>query len=68
MKNEKISKSELAKIKEIRRRNGEVVSFELERIVRAVLKAFECSVSTNKIQGAVASSVFLFTNHLLIDG
>jgi hypothetical protein len=25
------------------------------------------SVSTNKIQGAVASIVFLFTNHLLID-
>ena len=34
-------KSELAKIKEIRRRTGEVVSFDLERIARAILKALE---------------------------
>jgi ribonucleoside-diphosphate reductase alpha chain len=37
----KISKSDLAKIKSIRRRTGEVVSFDLDRIVRVVLKAFE---------------------------
>jgi ribonucleoside-diphosphate reductase alpha chain len=36
-----ISKSDNTKIKSIRRRTGEVVSFDLERIVRAVSKAFE---------------------------
>src|SRR3989339_1167957 len=40
-KTKKILKSELAKIKSIRRRTGEVVSFDLERIARAVFKAFE---------------------------
>ena len=40
-KTEKILKSELKKIKSIRRRTGEVVSFDLERVARAVLKAFE---------------------------
>jgi len=40
-KTEKIFKSELAKIKSIRRRTGEVVSFDLERVARAILKAFE---------------------------
>ena len=39
----KISKSDLAKIKSIRRRTGEVISFDLDRIVRVVLKAFEVS-------------------------
>lgn len=38
---EKISKSDLAKIKSIRRRTGEVVSFDLDRVARAVSKAFE---------------------------
>lgn len=38
---EKISKGDLAKIKTIRRRSGEVVPFELERIAGAVFKAFE---------------------------
>ena len=38
---EKILKSELKKIKSIRRRNGEVVPFELGRVARAVFKAFE---------------------------
>ena len=37
----KISKSELAKIKTIRRRTGEVVPFDLDRVARAVFKAFE---------------------------
>ena len=40
-KTEKILKSELAKIKSIRRRTGEVVPFDLERVARAVFKAFE---------------------------
>lgn len=43
MKPEKLPKSELSKIKSIRRRTGEVVSFDLERIARAVMKAFEVS-------------------------
>ncbi|MFA6257271.1 MAG: ATP cone domain-containing protein [Candidatus Paceibacterota bacterium] len=38
---EKISKSDLAKIKTIRRRSGEVVPFDLERVATAVFKAFE---------------------------
>ncbi|MFZ3011481.1 MAG: ATP cone domain-containing protein [Minisyncoccia bacterium] len=42
-KTEKILKSELAKIKSIRRRTGEVVAFELERVARAIFKAFEVS-------------------------
>ena len=42
-KTEKILKSELAKIKAIRRRSGEVVPFDLERIAHAVFKAFEVS-------------------------
>ncbi len=42
-KTEKILKSELAKIKSIRRRTGEVVVFELERVARAIFKAFEVS-------------------------
>lgn len=42
-KTEEILKSELAKIKSIRRRTGEVVVFELDRVARAVFKAFEVS-------------------------
>jgi ribonucleoside-diphosphate reductase alpha chain len=42
-KTEKLLKSELAKIKSIRRRTGEVVAFELERVARAIFKAFEVS-------------------------
>ena len=42
-KTEKILKSELAKIKAIRRRSGEVVPFDLERIAHAIFKAFEVS-------------------------
>jgi ribonucleoside-diphosphate reductase alpha chain len=38
-----ILKSDLLKIKSIRKRSGEVVVFNLELIVRAVLKAFEVS-------------------------
>ena len=37
-KTEKILKSELAKIKSIRRQKWEVVPFDLERIVRVALK------------------------------
>ncbi len=42
-KTEKILKSELAKIKSIRKRTGEVVSFDLEIVARAVFRAFEVS-------------------------
>ena len=40
---EKILKRELAKVKSIRRRTGEIVPFDLQRITRAVLKALEVS-------------------------
>lgn len=39
----KISKSELAKIKSIRKRSGEVVPFDLEIVARAIFRAFEVS-------------------------
>ena len=59
MKKEKISKSELAKIKSIRRRTGEVVPFDLERITRAILKAFEVSGEGSEEEShVVAHSVF----------
>ncbi|MEK7564260.1 MAG: ATP cone domain-containing protein [Patescibacteria group bacterium] len=57
--NNKISKSELAKIKSIRNRFGEVKSFDLERVSRAIFKAFE--VTTEGGQGeadVVAGNVF----------
>jgi ribonucleoside-diphosphate reductase alpha chain len=58
-KSEKILKSELAKIKSIRRRTGEVVHFELERIARAVFKAFEVSGEGGEIEAEeVAKRVF----------
>lgn len=56
---EKILKSDLAKIKSIRRRTGEVVSFDLERVARAVFKAFEVSGEGDEIKAhKVANSVF----------
>src|SRR3989338_728288 len=56
---EKISKSELAKIKYIRRRTGEVVPFELERVARAIFKAFEVSGEGDEAKSeVVANSVF----------
>ena len=56
---EKISKKELAKIKSIRRRTGEVVPFDLERIVRAISKAFEVSGEGAEAEARkVANSVF----------
>ncbi|MEK7071356.1 MAG: ATP cone domain-containing protein [Patescibacteria group bacterium] len=59
MKKEKISKSELAKIKSIRRRTGEVVSFDLERVTRAIFKAFEVSGEGSEEESrVVANSVF----------
>ena len=42
-KTEKILKSELAKIKSIRKRSGEVVPFDLEIVARAIFRAFEVS-------------------------
>src|SRR3989344_9446458 len=56
---EKVSKGELKKIKSIRRRTGEVVSFDLERIARAIFKAFEVSTEGGEIESQiVANSVF----------
>jgi len=56
---EKILKSDLAKIKSIRRRTGEVVPFDLSRVARAILKAFEVSGEGDESKAnAVASSVF----------
>ncbi|MFA6519980.1 MAG: ATP cone domain-containing protein [Candidatus Paceibacterota bacterium] len=55
----KISKSDLAKIKTIRRRTGEVVPFELERVAQAIFKAFEVSGEGNEEKAqVVADSVF----------
>src|SRR3989344_5193113 len=57
--NEKILKSELAKIKSIRRRTGEVVPFNLERITRAAFKAFEVSGEGKEAEShLVANGVF----------
>src|SRR3989338_3330111 len=56
---EKILKSDLAKIKSIRRRTGEVVPFDLSRVARAILKAFEVSGEGDESKAnAVAGSVF----------
>ena len=56
---EKILKSELAKIKSIRRRTGEVVPFELDRVARAIFKAFEVSGEGNEEESRiVAGRVF----------
>ena len=58
-KTEKILKSELAKIKSIRRRTGEVVPFDLERVARAVFKAFEAiGEGTEEDSQEVAKKVF----------
>ena len=59
MKKEKISKSEFAKIKSVRRRTGEVVPFDMERVVGAILKAFEVSGEGGEPESqVVANSVF----------
>ncbi|MDD5721086.1 MAG: ATP cone domain-containing protein [Candidatus Pacebacteria bacterium] len=58
-KTEKILKSELAKIKSIRRRTGEVVSFDLGRVARAILKAFEVTGEGGEAESQeVAKRVF----------
>ncbi len=58
-KTKKILKNELAKIKSIRRRSGEVVHFDLERIARAVFKAFEVSREGGELEShEVAKHVF----------
>src|SRR3989344_1482809 len=58
-KAKKILKSELAKIKTIRKRSGEVVSFDLEVVARAVLRAFEVSGEGGEAEShKMANSVF----------
>jgi len=59
MKKEKISKNDLAKIKSIRRRTGEVVAFDLSRIAGAIFKAFEVTGEGKEEESnIVANSVF----------
>src|SRR3989344_3942962 len=54
-----ITKSERAKIKTIRRRTGEVVPFDLERVAQAVLKAFEVTgEGGEKESKRVANNIF----------
>ena len=58
-KTEKILKSELAKIKSIRKRSGEVVPFDLEIVARAIFKAFEVTGEGGEPEShLVASRVF----------
>ena len=58
-KTKKILKSELKKIKSVRRRTGEVISFDLERITRAVFKAFEITGEGGETEAQeVAKRVF----------
>jgi ribonucleoside-diphosphate reductase alpha chain len=55
----KILKRELAKIKTIRKRSGEVVPFNLEVVARAVLRAFEVTGEGGEAEShMVAGSVF----------
>lgn len=56
---EKILKSELAKIKSIRKRSGEVISFDLEIVARAIFKAFEVTGEGGEMEAyMVAHRVF----------
>lgn len=58
-KTKEILKKELAKIKSIRRRTGEVIRFDLERIARAVSKAFEVTGEGGEFEShEVAKNVF----------
>jgi len=58
-KTEKILKRELAKIKSIRKRSGEVVPFNLEVVARAIFKSFEVSGEGGEVEAQkVADSVF----------
>ena len=58
-KAEKILKSELAKIKSIRKRSGEVVPFDLEIVARAIFRAFEVSGEGGENEShTVANRVF----------
>ncbi len=58
-KAEKILKSELKKIKSIRRRTGEVVPLDLERVARAVFRAFEVTEEGGESESyTIASHVF----------
>lgn len=55
----KISKSELSKIKSIRKRSGEVVPFDLSLVTRAVFKAFEVTGEGSEMEAEqVANNVF----------
>ena len=69
-KENKISKSELKKIKSIRRRTGEVVPFDLDRITRATFKAFEASNEGGEKEASIVSegvlrSIFRTSKKLL---
>jgi hypothetical protein len=62
---DKISKSELSKIKSIRRRTGEVAPFDLERVARAIFKAFEVTNEGGEKRQCffILISVLQFSNH-----
>ena len=58
-KDRKDFKKELAKIKSVRKRSGEVVSFDLDIVARAVFKAFEVTGEGGEAESRkVANSVF----------
>lgn len=68
---EKISKSELAKLKSIRKRTGEVVPFDLSIIARAVSRAFEVTGegkegSADKVAANVFRNLFKLRDGLVI--
>ena len=59
MKNNLLNKKELSKIKNIRNREGEVITFDLNKIVDAVQKAFAITnEGTEKEAENVAKKVF----------
>ncbi|MDR3519650.1 MAG: ATP cone domain-containing protein [Candidatus Pacebacteria bacterium] len=60
---EKISKSASSKIKSIRRRTGEVVPFDLERIIRASFKAFEASSEGGEKEAQIVANGVLKSLH-----
>lgn len=62
-KTEKILKRELAKIKSIRRRTGEVVPFDLERVVLAIFHAFEVSGEGGETESRIVAN-YVFRNLL----
>ena len=59
----KILKSELAKIKLIRKRSGEVVPFDLDIVARAIFKAFEVTGEGGEPESRLVAN-YAFQNSL----